>query len=140
MRYQLRQRLACRQCQEHVEEVLAPVPAAEEHLDPVEDEEIPVAFEEEEEVPVPVPAVVPVVPLRRSARIAAQKKDAGAAAEKQSKKKGTGTAGKKQKKKKGTGTAARKQKKDTTGLVLVKVGGVQVRRSARNLKQKTQKT
>ena len=73
------------------------------------EEEFPGGFGEEEEVPATIPeppvVVVPVVPLRRSARIAAQQQE-------------------------------------LEGLVLVKINGVQVRRSARNLKKKkkTQQT
>ena len=96
---------------EQVEEVPEPVPMVgdEQELgpDPLEDEEMPMVFDEaeEEEIPVPLPApvVVPVVPLRRSARIAAQKN--------------------------------KNNKADMKGLLMVSVGGVQVRRSARNLKK-----
>ena len=99
------------------EEEDIPAPMQEEDFPaPVEEEEIPVALEEEEEVqlPVPLPAPVPAVPLRRSARIAALKKKAVGSAE--------------------------VLVQDQKGLVLVSSGGVQVRRSARNLKKKkTQK-
>ncbi|KAL3915931.1 MAG: hypothetical protein SGILL_005410, partial [Bacillariaceae sp.] len=49
----------------------------EEIPDPLEDEEFPAEFEEPEEIPDPIPeppVVVPVVPLRRSARIAERQK------------------------------------------------------------------